>query len=394
GGGRARGAPRSSGVRAGRVHAALGRWCRRAGIPAPGRDRDHGVRGESGRDSPVGDHLTARSGRPRAARRVRRCGVPARVPGRRGGRGARGHSHPDPGFARLLLVGGAGMTSAEGSLLLDLLDPWLRRQRWFPAKDDPQADLSVLESIDLPDPLQEVACTIVLVRVTPAGGDVVVVQVPLVVATPQQAETGPVPGWIAALDDGALIDGPQHPGFTRAWLAAAELWPQTLDRVPELAPARARVRTGEQSNTSIRVDGRLGGAMLKVFRVLDAGPNPDVQVPSALRASGWQHVPAVLGTLAGSWPHPRSGEQVRGDLGILTALVPRARDGFELACDYARLGRDFTPLATRLGECVAQMHTRLRAAFGTQAHDGAAPLAGEGAVASGLGAQLQQRCRW
>src|SRR5699024_5220987 len=103
---------------------------------------------------------------------------------------------------------------------------------------------------------------------------------------------------------------------------------------------------------------------------------------------------AVLGTLAGSWPHPESGEQVRGDLGVLTALVPRARDGFELACDYARLGRDFTPLATRLGECVAQMHTRLRAEFGTQAHEGAAHLASEGAVASGLGAQLQQRCRW
>src|SRR5699024_9195017 len=50
--------------------------------------------------------------------------------------------------------------------------------------------------------------------------------------------------------------------------------------------------------------------------------------------------------------------------------------------------------ATRLGECVAQMHTRLRAEFGTQAHDGAAHLASEGAVASGLGAQLQQRCRW
>src|SRR5699024_8608759 len=182
--------------------------------------------------------------------------------------------------------------------------------------------------------------------------------------------------------------------FTRAWLAAAELWPQTLDRVQQLAPARARVHTGEQSNTSIRVDGRLGGAMLKVFRVLDAGPNPDVQVPSALRDSGWQHVPAVLGTLAGSWPHPESGEQVRGDLGVLTALVPRARDGFELACDYARLGRDFAPLATWLGECMGQMHARLRAEFCTQAQDGAGHLASEGAVVSGLGAQLQQRCRW
>src|SRR5699024_2068228 len=149
---------------------------------------------------------------------------------------------------------------------------------------------SVLESIDLPDPLQEVACTIVLVRVAPAGGDVLVVQVPLVVATPQRGETGPGPGWVGGLDDGARLDRPQHPGFTRAWLAAAELWPQTLDRVQQLAPARARVHTGEQSNTSIRVDGRLGGAMLKVFRVLDAGPNPDVQVPSALRDSGWQHV--------------------------------------------------------------------------------------------------------
>src|SRR5699024_664975 len=124
-------------------------------------------------------------------------------------------------------------------------------------------------------PWGEVACTIVLVQVEPDGGDAILVQVPLVVAPPPDHPEGEqAPGWIAAVDEGALLDGPQHPGFTRAWLAAAQLVPQLRTQAEQLAPASAHVHTGEQSNTSVRVDGRLGGGMLKVFRVVAAGPNP------------------------------------------------------------------------------------------------------------------------
>lgn len=253
------------------------------------------------------------------------------------------------------------MTESQPSLVLDLLDPWLRRQRWFPVKDDPAASLSIADSIDLPDPSGQVACTIVLVRVVSKQARPILLQVPLVVADEEGVDGR---GRIATVDDGVLLDGPYHPGFARAWLAAATVTASAPELLTRLAPDTARVHAGEQSNTSVRLDGSAGGAMLKVFRVLDAGANPDVEVPAALREAHWGHVPQVLAALAGSWPLPEGTGRATGDLGVLTALVPRARDGFELACEYARLGRDFTPEATRLGECVAQLHAHLARAFG------------------------------
>ena len=59
--------------------------------------------------------------------------------------------------------------------------------------------------------------------------------------------------------------------------------------------------SGEQSNTSVRIPGRAaedesaaGDAVLKIFRVLAAGPNPDFEVAAALRDAGWPQVPDVL----------------------------------------------------------------------------------------------------
>lgn len=247
--------------------------------------------------------------------------------------------------------------------MLELLEPWIRAQRWFPAKGTPQARLTVLDSIDLPDPEAEVACSVLFVQAQQRQAEPIVLQVPLVVDPRAENWPAGARGLIAQLDDGALLDGPHHPGFTRAWLAAATSWPDTRPQVAALAPAGAQVHAGEQSNTSIRLQGRLGGAMLKIFRVLGSGTNPEVEMPAALRHSGWSHVPAVWAGMTGSWPSSDASDRGQGDLGVLTALVPRARDGFDLACEYARLGRDFTSLATRLGECVAEMHTRLAQLF-------------------------------
>ncbi|HLS61749.1 MAG TPA: 1,4-alpha-glucan branching protein GlgB [Ruania sp.] len=285
------------------------------------------------------------------------------------------------------------MSEPTGSLLLDLIEDWVRAQRWFPAKDDAGATMRTIASIDLPDPEQEAACTVVLLELHRQDAAPIVLQVPLVATASWPLHQGV----IARLGpEEVLVDGPHHPAFLRAWLATAT--PRTGASITpaDLEPAGGQVHTGEQSNTSVRIPGRgVGDAQLKMFRVLAAGPNPEIEIATALRDVGWAHVPDVLATLGGSWPGT-AGTPVQGDLGVLTAFVAGARDGFELACEHARTGTDLTPLAADLGACVAELHTHLAAALpGSSGEHSSAGAPGEHtARASALADQLRERARW
>ncbi|HVX60087.1 MAG TPA: maltose alpha-D-glucosyltransferase [Pirellulales bacterium] len=79
-------------------------------------------------------------------------------------------------------------------------------------------------------------------------------------------------------------------------------------------PAGAASRV-EQSNTSIAYGDQL---MLKVFRRVESGVNPDLAIGRYLReASSFDHSPPVAG-----WIEYVSGKDVRYDVGILHAFVP------------------------------------------------------------------------
>ncbi|UFU07681.1 1,4-alpha-glucan branching protein GlgB [Ruania halotolerans] len=273
----------------------------------------------------------------------------------------------------------------DGSLLLELLDPWVRTTRWFPAKDAADAPLRILTTIELPDPLEEAACTLVLLALD-RGGATTVVQVPIVVTDPEDVE---LPGQIALLGTGSvLVDGPHHPAFLRAWLAASTTPAEPSIRLADLDPTRARVHTGEQSNTSVRIPAVTGdrSAILKIFRVLAPGANPEIEITRSLHEAGWRHVPEPLGWLSGRWPAPEAGTGpatgVAGDLGVLTAFLTGTEDGFELACTQAREDRSFAEPARELGRCIQSMHAVLRTALPVSEQSG--DLAGA----------LRARARW
>ena len=262
-------------------------------------------------------------------------------------------SHAMPGTTDRPLVGRA----VPRDHLLDRLQTWLPHQRWFPAKGTTRF-LERVGVVDLPDPAGEAEVTVHLLRL-PSGG---VLQVPVV----QREDDGTDrPGVITTLETGPegspltlVIDGCQDPAFVRAWLAAAEYDAPVL---PDLSGMR--VLTGEQSNTSVLLPSASPPAILKVFRGVSAGPNPDVDVPLALSHVGWAGVPRPLAWLAASWP--TDGDPEKGHLGVLSELVLGARDGFELACEYAREQTEFTHLAEDLGRTTAQMHEALRRAMPT-----------------------------
>lgn len=265
---------------------------------------------------------------------------------------------------------GAVQDLADGELVALLAD-WLPERRWFPVKGVVAA-LDLVGARELVDPRGEAQVRILFVRATAPGTDVVL-QIPVTLRAPAGPDEGADATRIGVLGDPAVEvrDGCGDPAFLRAWLAAADGPGAAVD------PERARVLTGEQSNTSVvlpavTATGGAGGgdgadglppgpAILKVFRALSPGDNPDVDVPRALAAHGWHHVPRPLGWLDGAWPD--RAETVEGHLAVLSQFLAGAQDGFELACAMAGRGESFADHARELGAVVAGMHGALAAAL-------------------------------
>lgn len=87
----------------------------------------------------------------------------------------------------------------------------------------------------------------------------------------------------------------------------------------------SRVLALEQSNTSIRFGNRL---FLKVFRKIEKGPHPDVEITRFLtEEQAFPHVPAFAGLL-----RYQGGGESR-ILGMLQAFVPDATDAWSWTCD-------------------------------------------------------------
>lgn len=235
--------------------------------------------------------------------------------------------------------------------VLDLLRDWLPSRRWYPAKGSEHV-LPRVGVLDLPDPAAQAQVTVHLLGL-PWGG---VLQVPVVAEGPGRRPDDPAV--IGTTADGrVLVDGCAAPAFWRAWLAAAE-----HDRPVDAGDLSAAAPlAGEQSNSSVLMPGAAPPAILKVFRAVTPGPNPDVAVPRALHDVGWHGVPAPMAWLAATWPGPDG--DVTGHLGVLSELVVGARDGFELACELASRGESFEELAADLGATTAGMHAALRRAL-------------------------------
>ena len=118
----------------------------------------------------------------------------------------------------------------------------------------------------------------------------------------------------------------------------------------------ARPVTAEQSNTSIVFDDTL---ILKVFRRLEAGINPELELLRFLTEHGFENIGQLVG-----W-YSYAGRQMDATLGILQHFIA-GRDGWEHALDTMHDGTDdFVASTRRLGEVTARMHSTL----GSDQHD-------------------------
>jgi maltokinase len=113
----------------------------------------------------------------------------------------------------------------------------------------------------------------------------------------------------------------------------------------------ARAVGAEQSNTSIVFDDEL---ILKVFRRLEPGINPELEMLRFLTEHGFANVAAL-----GGW-YAYSGGPLGATLGILQEFVPDGIDGWGLALDEISSAPErFGGRLRRLGEVTGVMHTVL-----------------------------------
>jgi maltokinase len=137
---------------------------------------------------------------------------------------------------------------------------------------------------------------------------------------------------------------------------------------------RARLITAEQSNTSLVYGHQY---ILKLFRKLTTGENPDLMLHRALHEVGCEHIAQPLGSITGEL----AGEPAT--IGMLQQFMPDAVDGWAMAMTSVRdlmadpelrpdeLGGDFAAEAHRLGQAVATVHADLQRALGQQKADSA-----------------------
>lgn len=264
-----------------------------------------------------------------------------------------------------------------------LLEGYLVRTRWFGGKSRAfsVSDARTIAELTAPEKGAHVVLLLVTVSYSDEEGGEEVYQVPLSAYADEQdaiahAYVGRENG-----DHGPrhLYDAVHDRYAMALWLdgliaaeenGVAEVGGLRFQRVPETEPLDAALRsaplTGEQSNSSVRFD---DVAIMKVFRKVTPGMNPDIEIHRELTRGRSEHIAALYG-----WVEVDvDGETIQ--LAMIQEFLRTASDGFELATGSVRTlladpgqsiedsGGDFAGEASRLGTAVAEVHAMLRQSF-------------------------------
>ena len=305
------------------------------------------------------------------------------------------------------LLAGPGL-----SLLHELLPAYLTHQRWFGAKSRAIASVRIQDWIELPN----LPAAIVFLAITYAAGaaDTApdIYQLPLALTTGPEAESiraaapasilaslttsdGPAilhdataredvrQALLSVIESHATLSGstkdvilsedarvqraaqpkdPEElgvatPGPSRSYDRSQSDSPASLTGIPSSAFADARgsghlpsrLGSAEQSNTSILYDQKL---ILKLFRRLQPGENPDVEIGRFLtEVAHFPRIAPFLGEIRGNFAAPQQPHNASNSptsehttLAMLQGLVENEGDGWEFTLD--ELARYYESVAT------------------------------------------------
>jgi trehalose synthase-fused probable maltokinase len=226
---------------------------------------------------------------------------------------------------------------------------WLAARRWFRAKARPLAEVRLADAARLGG---DHWLLVLEARYRDGGADRYLVPA---VAGPDGGLREPADGdgtWRAAVEAIAgelVVDG----DATRFRFRSTPALASALDGED---PGQERRLGVEQSNTSVRLGDRL---ILKVYRLLERGLNPEVEVSAFLTAAGFGHAPSLLG-----WAEADLGDEVATAF-MLQELVPSRGDGWAwlLAALSAPPQGPLEALAgvAHIGGITAELHAALAA---------------------------------
>jgi maltokinase len=236
------------------------------------------------------------------------------------------------------------------------LADWLLDRRWFGSKARDVASIHVLDVVPVHDGPPALSSALVEARYpggthdvyqlllgvgSNGGDDAVIDDVRGVTVYDAFADPRACELLGGLLRDGAEVHG-EHARVEFHWLEGVE---------PPRPGADVRPIGAEQSNTSIVFDDKL---VLKAFRRVEAGDNPELEMLRFLSERDFAHIAEL-----GGW-YQYEGELMDATFGVVQRFVPNARDGWELALD--ELEDDPERFVTRLrdlGAVVGRMHTVL-----------------------------------
>jgi maltose alpha-D-glucosyltransferase/alpha-amylase len=276
----------------------------------------------------------------------------------------------EPDEAALDLVTGAAanpwrdLLAGRGlSLLEQLLPEYLLRQRWFGAKSRSISSVRILDWAEL----LGISAALAFLEITYADGPPDLYQLPLALTYGTEAESirTSAPGSVLAsikTSDGAAIlhDAAFREDFRQALLSLIESGTQltattasgnggtaptlkghqssAFTSIRGTEPLPARTGSAEQSNTSILYDGKL---ILKLFRRLQPGENPDTEIGRFLtEVAHFPRIAQFLGDIRGQ----SSPESEPTTLAMLQGLVENEGDGWQFTLD--ELARFFESVVT------------------------------------------------
>src|SRR5882724_549609 len=220
------------------------------------------------------------------------------------------------------------------------LATYVAGQRWFASKSREVAHAQLLDRVRLRDEQPTLDLALAEVRFQPGTHETYQLLLGADDVYDALADPALAKELVRRIAEEVTLDTPAGGTVEFRSLGAAFAEPQTTHPV-----------AGEQSNSSVVFDEEL---ILKVYRRVEAGINPELELLRFLTEQGFPHVPPLLGWYA------YSGDLIDATLGILQAFVPNGTDGWSFALGSLETDpQSFITRVRRLGEVTGMLHACL-----------------------------------